>query len=100
MSTSNKSHEDVFDTVLTSEELVYIGGGEKELCGGNVGANGKKWCVVKEDQCKTVGPKSHCKRKVLSIKLALYVCMPGVEKLKSMRTVSLLCPRRSSPLIS
>ena len=30
------SHEDVFDSVLTSDDLVFVGSGVDNLCGGNV----------------------------------------------------------------
>ena len=49
----------MFDTVLLSEELVYVGRGEVELCGGNVGTNGEKWCVVTKKKCSAIGPKRH-----------------------------------------
>ena len=42
-SRDSESAEDVFDTVMTSEDLVFVGGGVDELCGGNVGSQGEKW---------------------------------------------------------
>ena len=68
--------------MLTSDDLVFVVGGVDELCGGNVGTQGEKWCVVSEEQCAANGPRSHRRVKTFDIRLGLYVRVPGVEKHK------------------
>ena len=47
-----------------------------------MGSSGEKWCVVTEEMCKAVGPKSHPKSKMEPIRLGLYVRVLGGEKAK------------------
>ena len=69
--TDSQEVTDVFDTILHSDDLIFVGGNVSEMCGGNVGANGDKWCVMDKEECVCIEPKSHCKKNPFKVELGL-----------------------------